>query len=266
MVYREAPEVPLFYGNKNPNAFLNWIKVLEEYFQGRQLRGNSCMDYTKRTLIGDAQAWWNKVECQLYQHPPTWKDMKVLLKDKYVDGRDPFSPPLKAKEDHFAQYFSLTQGKLSVEQYANEFERLHYLCDFGKTLDFNQFLKGLHPTILKNMKKECKDMHEAFWEAIRVKSSIKCYRLQKAKMQEEKSLQTTKVPMVEPITEIIKANVEEQKQDVNGFPTNSNEVIDKTPPPDPINNGDLKTQAAKNQKQALKTWIWLVRKMNIRWI
>eukprot|EP00268_Persea_americana_P028181 TRINITY_DN27408_c3_g1_i1.p1 TRINITY_DN27408_c3_g1~~TRINITY_DN27408_c3_g1_i1.p1 ORF type:complete len:137 (-),score=11.38 TRINITY_DN27408_c3_g1_i1:7-417(-) len=129
-----------FYGNRDPCVFLNWIKVLEDYFTWRQLRGNSCKDYAKRKLLQDAQAWWKKVECQLYQHPPTWKDMKVLLKDKYVDGRDPFSTPLKAKEDHFAQYLSLTQGILSIEQYAYEFERLHHLCELGDTLDFNHFL------------------------------------------------------------------------------------------------------------------------------
>ncbi|RWR94950.1 hypothetical protein CKAN_02426900 [Cinnamomum micranthum f. kanehirae] len=52
-------------------------------------------------------------------------------------------------------------------------------------------------------------------------------------MQEEKSLQTAEVPVVEPVMEIIKVEVEEQKQATNDFPTNSDEVIDKTPPPEP---------------------------------
>ena len=33
-----------------------------------------------------------------------------------------------ANKDCFEQYLNLTQGKLSVNEYANEFERLHYLC------------------------------------------------------------------------------------------------------------------------------------------
>ena len=106
------------------------------------------------------------------------------------------------------------------------------LCDLGKALDFNKFLKGLRPSILKNKKKECRDMHQAFWEAIHVERMLKQSRLQKAKMQEEKSSQTTEVPMVKPVMEIIKAKVEEQKQETNDFPTNSDEVIDKNPPPD----------------------------------
>ena len=96
MVYREAPKVPFFYGNRDPYVFLNWIKVLEEYFTWLQLKGHSCKDYAKRKLLGAAQAWWKEVECQLYQYPPTWNEMKLLLKDKYVHGRDPFFPAVEA--------------------------------------------------------------------------------------------------------------------------------------------------------------------------
>ena len=114
---------------------MNWIKVLEDYFTWRQLRGDSCKDYAKRKLQGDARAWWKEVEWQLYQYSPTWNEMKLLQEDTYLHGLDPFSPPVEANLKpvcQFAQYLSLTQGKLSVEQYANEFERLQYLCDLGK--------------------------------------------------------------------------------------------------------------------------------------
>ena len=105
----------------------------------------------------------------------------------------------------------MAQGKLSVEEYANEFERLHHLCELGDTLDFTHFLKGLRPSILKNMEKDCKDMYEAFWEAIRVELLIKHSRLRKAKMQEEKSLQTTEVSVVEPLMENASGKSEEKE-------------------------------------------------------
>ena len=95
MVYREALEVPFFYGNRDPYVFLNSIKVFEEHFTWRPLKGHSCKDYAKRKLLRAAQAWWKEVECQLYQYPPTWNEMKLLLKDKYVHGRDLFFPAVE---------------------------------------------------------------------------------------------------------------------------------------------------------------------------
>ena len=50
-----------------------------------------------------------------------------------------------------------------MDDYADEFERLHCLFKLGEKLDFNCFVTGLRSSILKNMKEECKDMHEAFW-------------------------------------------------------------------------------------------------------
>ena len=79
-------------------------------------------------------------------------------------------------------------------------------------------------------------------------------------MKEEKFPRTTEVPMVEPIMENVKADVDEQNKKTNDFPTNSNEVIDKTPP-DPtlgtledkeidsvsINNDAKQVQAPKEE-------------------
>ena len=36
-----------------------------------------------------------------------------------------------ANKDRFEQYLNLTEGKFFGEQYADEFERLHYLCELG---------------------------------------------------------------------------------------------------------------------------------------
>ena len=77
----------------------------------------------------------------------------------------------------------------------------------------------------------CETIHDAYWEAIRVEHILKQSCLRKAKKQEEKSPQTTEVPTLKPVMEIIKAEVVEQKQETNDCPTNSNEVIDKIPPP-----------------------------------
>ena len=71
----------------------------------------------------------------------------------------------------------------------------------------------------------CETIHDAYWEAIHIEGMLKRSHLRKAKMQEEKSPQTTQVPVVEPVLEIIKAEVEEQNQDTNDFRTNSDEEV-----------------------------------------
>ena len=54
-------------------------------------------------------------------------------------------------------------------------------------------------------------MYDAFWEAICVECLIKRDRLRKAKMQEEKSLQTTEVLVVEPLMENASSESEEKE-------------------------------------------------------
>ena len=54
-------------------------------------------------------------------------------------------------------------------------------------------------------------MHEAFWEAIRVERLIKRHPLRRAKMQEEKSLQTREVPVVESLMENASDEFEEKE-------------------------------------------------------
>ena len=69
-----------------------------------------------------------------------------------------------------------------MDEYANEFDRLHCLCKpESETHDCERFLQGLQPSILKN-KKDRKDMHEAYEEAIRVEQLIKLYCIQKVKV------------------------------------------------------------------------------------
>lgn len=62
-----------------------------------------------------------------------------------------------------------------MDDYADKFERLLHFCKLGETLDSSRFFKDLRLSILKNMK-DCKDMHEAYWEVIRDELLIKHYR------------------------------------------------------------------------------------------
>ena len=99
----------------------------------------------------------------------------------------------------------------------------------SRSHDFERFLKGLRPAILKNMK-ECKTMHDTYWEAHCTKHLLKWYhRMRQATAQEGKSLESTKANVMEPIAENINADVEKRKHETNDSTINSDEVTDKTP-------------------------------------
>lgn len=87
--------------------------------------------------------------------------------------------------------------------------------------------------------KDRKDMHEAYWEAIRVECLIKRYRLQKGKLKEGKLPETTKANVIEPSVENVKVEIEEQKQEPVDSTISLNEVTDRV-----ANNIEQQVQAA----------------------
>ena len=64
---------------------------------------------------------------------------------------------------YFEQFINLRQGKLTVVEYGDEFSRLQELCwlDEDDEQYAISFLRGLRPSIQKNMK-DYKDMYETF--------------------------------------------------------------------------------------------------------
>ena len=77
-------------------------------------------------------------------------------------------------EDNFLQFLDLKQEELSVLEYSNEFSRLQDACGMedDEEHDFISFVRGLRPDIVERMT-DCKTIHEAFWEAIRVERMLK---------------------------------------------------------------------------------------------
>ena len=68
----------------------------------------------------------------------------------------------------------MKQGELSVLEYSEEFSRLQDACGMedAEGHDFISFVRGLRPDIVERMT-DCKTIHEAFWEAIRVERMLK---------------------------------------------------------------------------------------------
>ena len=77
-------------------------------------------------------------------------------------------------EVYFTQFLNLKQGELSVLQYSNQFSRLKDACGMedDEEHDLISFVRGLRPNIVERMS-DCKTIHEAYWEAIRMERMLK---------------------------------------------------------------------------------------------
>lgn len=119
-------------------------------------------------------------------------------------------------------------------------------------------------------------MYEAFWEAIRVERLIKRYRLQKVKMQEEKSLQTIEAHAVEPTVENVKADIEVQDKEKgkvtatfeetsgNPYGSETSELMHNSELPS-LSSVDQQVKQ-KRKARALENWKWSACHVNIQWI
>lgn len=77
-------------------------------------------------------------------------------------------------KNYFKQFLDLKQEELSVHEYSYQFSRLQDACGMedDEERDFISFVRGLRPDVVKRMT-DCKTIHEAFWEAIRVERLLK---------------------------------------------------------------------------------------------
>ena len=91
-------------------------------------------------------------------------------------------------KNYFQQFLDLKQEELSVLEYSDEFSRLQDACGMedDEEHDFISFVRGLRPDIVERMT-DCKTIHEAFWEAIRVERILKMSHLVEVTLQEEES-------------------------------------------------------------------------------
>lgn len=115
---------------------------------------------------------------------------------------------------NFEKFISPRQGDLAVDEYVDQFAKLVCLCELKESdmHNSNRFSRGLKPNLVENMK-DCKDIFQAYKEAICVEYMFGRFCLQKSKSQKGKSQKKiTEAHVVKPITENVKADIEQQKQ------------------------------------------------------
>ena len=161
---------------------------------------------------------------------------------------------------YFDQFLNLRQENLTVDECIEEFSRLHCICKLKRqNYDFDRFLRGLRPDILKNMR-DCNDIFEGYQEAILFWYKIRWSRMRKSKSAEGKSQKTTRAHVMEPVAENMKLDIEKSEEETKNSKTSvevtcttheechiSNALEAKEI--DSIENMDLKVQEVKKDEE-----------------
>ena len=118
-------------------------------------------------------------------------------------------------EVYFTQFLDLKQANLSILQYSDQFSRLQNACGMEdvEEHDFISCVRGSRHDIVERMS-DCKTIHGAYWEAIRVNRMLKRSYLGKVMPQDRQLPQIMADHHVkEPVAEDIQS--EKLKQDTS---------------------------------------------------
>ncbi|KAJ4980749.1 hypothetical protein NE237_031586 [Protea cynaroides] len=137
-----------FHGRQDPEAFQDWLNVLDDYFDWFNLPEPRKLQLARSKLVGSARDWWRNYEYSLMRsrrEPTTWEEMKEQLKEKYLSRS--FQRRLHD------QLNNLRQGNMSMEDYVYQFDQL---CARSGSRDnddqiISRFRLGLRPEIREKM-------------------------------------------------------------------------------------------------------------------
>ncbi|XP_062119045.1 uncharacterized protein LOC133832754 [Humulus lupulus] len=110
---KQAP--PSFEGKVYPMVVEDWLKSVEAIFDHMELNDHQRVSYVTHLLKMDARIWWDVVKQTRDLNTMTWEDLVQAFGKKYYS-----STVLATTVDKF---MTLVQGKLSVTDYAQNFDR-----------------------------------------------------------------------------------------------------------------------------------------------
>ena len=118
--YKMKIDLPMYDGKRNIEAFLDWIKSTENFFNYMDTPERKKVHLVALKLRAGASAWWDQLEINRQrcgkQPIRSWEKMKKLLKARFL--------PPNYEQTLYNQYQNCRQGVRSVADYIEEFHRL----------------------------------------------------------------------------------------------------------------------------------------------
>ncbi|XP_057961589.1 uncharacterized protein LOC131168476 [Malania oleifera] len=137
-----------FVGGTDPVRAENWIQEIEKILGVLNCTEKQKVTFATFKLAGEAERWWGSVK-QMEEHRPipivlTWARFKELFFERYF--------PATMRNAKMEEFMNLTQGSLTVQQYAAKFQELSRFAPFvipDEAKKAWKFQRGLRSEIRK---------------------------------------------------------------------------------------------------------------------
>ena len=139
-------EVPEFQGNLTPEEFLEWLGIVEEILEFKNVPDNTKVALVATRLRGRAAAWWQQLKLTRNRAGKNkisdWEKMKRKMRAEFL--------PHNFQRLLYQKLQNLRQGLRSVDDYTTEFYQLLVRNDIQETPDqlVSRYCGGLRPQIL----------------------------------------------------------------------------------------------------------------------
>jgi hypothetical protein len=118
--FRMKMDLPSFNGQLQIEGFLDWLAVVERFFDYMEIPEDKKVKLVTYRLMGGASAWWEQLQLTRIRQRKgmvqTWSKMRRLLHYRYL--------PPDYEQILFQQYQDCKQGSRTVQTYVEEFHIL----------------------------------------------------------------------------------------------------------------------------------------------
>ncbi|XP_052622996.1 uncharacterized protein LOC128128159 [Lactuca sativa] len=141
----KVSELPEFVGGTDPERYLEWERKIERMFEFKEVDDEKSCKYAILKLSGGASLWFEGLKAKRTREGKekicSWLSLKRKLRKRYV--------PSTHRIATYKKIADLRQGKMSVGEYIDEFEKLSLMGDIEEIEEqkMTRFLKGLNYNI-----------------------------------------------------------------------------------------------------------------------
>ncbi|KAK9756245.1 hypothetical protein RND81_01G083900 [Saponaria officinalis] len=141
----KVTELPEFVGGTDPEAYLEWERKIDRMFDFKDLDDEKRCKYAIFKLSRGASLWFEGVKSQRARAGKakitSWETLKRKFRKRYI--------PTTHRLTLYRKIADLVQGKLSVNEYIEEFENLALMGEIEESEEqkMSRFLRGLNRNI-----------------------------------------------------------------------------------------------------------------------